>query len=121
MAAGPDAPHTQREGWWVNIRYYLLAIVLVAAVFGVLLSGFVAAIPVLTRAMLFLLAPVQTGLWKGWYLVPPMNAGHVLSILLFVPILGLGLLGRRFWCRYLCPTGALFSIVNIVAADRGAE
>jgi hypothetical protein len=48
----------------------------------VLLSGFVAAIPVLTRAMLFLLAPMQTGLWKGWYLVPSMNPGHVLSILL---------------------------------------
>jgi len=104
----------KREGWWVNVRYYLLATVLAAAIFGVLLSGFVAAVPVLTRAMLFLLAPVQTGLWKGWYLVPPMNPGHILSILLFVLVLGLGLLGRRFWCRYVCPTGALFSIVSVL-------
>ncbi len=103
----------KRGGWWVNIRYYLLAAVLTAALFGVLLTGFVAAIPVLTRAMLFLLAPVQTGLWKGWYLVPPMNAGHALSILLFVLILCLGLLASRFWCRYVCPTGALFSAVNV--------
>ncbi len=102
----------QRAGWLANIRYYLLAIVLAAAVFGVLLSGFVAAIPVLTRAMLFLLAPVQTGLWKGWYLVPPVNPGHVISILLFALMLGVGVLGRRFWCRHLCPTGALFSVVN---------
>ena len=99
-----------REGWWAGFRYYLLTAVLVAAVFGILLSGFVAAIPVLTRALLFILAPVQMGLGKGWYLVPPWNAGHVLSILLFGLIVGLGLLGRRFWCSYLCPTGALFSL-----------
>jgi polyferredoxin len=103
----------KREGWWTHVRYYLLAAVLVAAAFGVLLSGFVAAIPVLTRAMLFILAPAQIGLWKGWYLVPPMNLGHVLSILLFVLMFCLGLLGRRFWCRYVCPTGALFSIINV--------
>ncbi|MCL5278985.1 MAG: 4Fe-4S binding protein [Planctomycetes bacterium] len=102
----------EREGWWANLRYFLLTAVLVAAVFGVLLSGFCAAIPVLTRAMLLILAPAQTGLLKGWYLVPPMNFGHWLSILLVVLIFGLGFGGRRFWCRYVCPTGALFSVCN---------
>jgi len=62
--------------------------------------------------MLFVLAPAQTGLLKGWYLVPPMNVGHWLSISLFVLMLGLVLLGRRFWCRCVCPTGALFSLCN---------
>ena len=102
----------EREGWWANIRYYLLTVVLIAAAFGILLSGFCAAIPVLTRAMLFTLAPAQTGLLKGWYLVPPMNFGQLLSILLVVLIFCLGFLGRRFWCRYACPTGALFSLCN---------
>jgi polyferredoxin len=102
----------KREGGWVHLRYYLLTVVLVAAVFGVLLSGFVAAIPVLTRTLLFVLAPVQTGWLKGWYLVPPANLGHLLSILLVVLTFGLGFLGRRFWCCYVCPTGALFSIWN---------
>ncbi len=104
----------KREGWWVNLRYFLLTAVLVAAVFGVLLSGFVAALAVLTRAMLFVLAPLQTGLLKGWYLVPPMNAGHLLSILLVVLTFCLGFLGQRFWCRYVCPTGALFSVCNML-------
>ncbi len=102
----------EREGWWANLRYFLLTAVLVAAVCGALLSGFCAAIPVLTRAMLFMLAPGQTGFLKGWYLVPPMNFGYLLSILLVVLIFCLGLLGRRFWCCYVCPTGALFSIGN---------
>jgi ferredoxin len=104
----------EREGWWDNLRYFLLTAVLVGAVFGVLLSGFCAAIPVLTRAMLFLPAPAQTGLLKGWYLVPPANWGHFLSILLVVLIFCFGFLGRRFWCRCVCPTGALFSICNVL-------
>jgi ferredoxin len=104
----------KREGWWVNLRYYILTMVLVAAAFGILLSGFVAAIAVLTRAMLFVFAPVQMGLLKGWYLVPPWNAGHLLSVLLVALTFGLGFLGRRFWCRCLCPTGALFSVCNVL-------
>lgn len=103
-----------REGWWVQGRYYLLVMVLVAALFGVLLSGFVAAIPVLTRALLLLAAPVQTGLLKGWYLVPPGNFGHALSIGLVITMFGLGLLAPRFWCRYVCPTGALFSVAGVL-------
>ncbi|MEN6577679.1 MAG: 4Fe-4S dicluster domain-containing protein [Phycisphaerales bacterium] len=102
------------KGWWVHSRYYLLAVVMVAAVFGVLLSGFVAAIPVLTRAMLLILAPVQTGLLKGWHLVPPGNIGHAISVVLIVLMFCLGFLGRRFWCSYVCPTGAFFSLCSVL-------
>lgn len=105
---------SERAGWWTHTRYCLLAVVMIAAVCGVLLSGFVAAIPVLTRVMLFAPSPVQMGLWKGWYLVPPMNAGHVLSISLVALMLGLASLGRRFWCRCVCPTGAFFSLCNLL-------
>jgi len=98
------------SGWWVHLRYFILAAVLIAAGFGVLLSGFVAAIAVWTRAMLMLAGPLQVGLLKGWYLVPPMNAGHWVSLALFAMVLGLSLLERRFWCKYLCPTGAIFSL-----------
>jgi len=104
----------KRAGWWVNARYGLLMAVLVAAGFGILLSGFVAAIPVLTRALLFVLAPIQTGLGKGWYLVPSANFGHFLSILLVALTFALGFLGRRFWCRYVCSTGALLSLCNLL-------
>lgn len=101
------------EGWWVHIKYYLLAGVLIAALGGVLLSGFVAAIPVLTRGLLFLGEPLQSGLLRGWHLVVPLNAGHFLSLALFCCVLGLGLLRPRFWCKYVCPSGAVFSLGNL--------
>jgi ferredoxin len=101
------------EGWWVHVKYYLLAGTLIAALCGVLVSGFVAAIPVITRGMLFLGEPLQSGLSRGWHLVPGFNTGHVLSIGLFLGVLCLGLLRPRFWCKYVCPSGAVFSLGNL--------
>jgi ferredoxin len=102
----------EADGWWTHLKYYLLAATLAAAVMGIMLAGFVAAIPIITRALQFVLAPVQLGSLRGWYLVPPMNAGHWVSIGLFLGVLALGLLRPRFWCRHLCPTGAVFAIAN---------
>ena len=102
------------NGWWVHIKYYLLAGSLVAALCGVLVTGYVAAIPVITRGLLFVLAPLQVGLLRGPHQVPPLNAGHYVSIGLFLLVLGLGLLKPRFWCKYVCPSGAVFSLGNLL-------
>ncbi len=110
------------NGWWVHVKYFVLLATLVAALGGVLISGFVAAIPVITRGVLFLGEPLQSGLLRGWHLVPAMNAGHFLSIGLFLGVLFLGLLKPRFWCRYVCPSGALFSLGNFFrASERKVE
>ena len=101
------------NGWWVHIKYFLLLGCLLCAGMGVLVTGYVAAIPVLTRGFLFLLEPAQTGLQRGWHLVPPTNAGVWFSICLFVGVLALGALQPRFWCKYVCPTGAVFSLGNL--------
>ena len=102
------------DGWWVHLKYYLLLGVLVAACFGVLLSGFVAAIPVMTRGLLFVVAPFQNGMANGWHQVPPLHVGHFLSIFLFFGVLLLGLMRPRFWCKYVCPSGAVFSLGNLL-------
>ena len=106
------------RGGWSHLKYYILASTLVAAACGVLLSGYVAAIPVITRGFTFIGAPIQLGWVRGWYQVPPMNAGHALSILLFALVLALGVLRPRFWCQYVCPTGALFSVGNLFRASQ---
>lgn len=105
--------HLSENGWWVHVKYYLLGGILVAALCGVLTSGYFAAIPVITRAAVFAIAPLELGLLRGWHQVPPLNAGHFFSLTLFVLVLGLGLLQPRFWCKYICPSGALFSLGNL--------
>jgi ferredoxin len=113
------APET---GWWVHIKYYLLGAVLFTSAFGVLTSGHVSAIPIITRGFLFIGEPLQTAITRGTHLIPPMNSGHILSIILFIAVLGLGLLRPRFWCKYVCPSGALFSLGNLFrATDRKVE
>ncbi|MFO0904874.1 MAG: 4Fe-4S binding protein [Pirellulales bacterium] len=110
------------DGWWVHIKYYLLAGTLVAALGGVLVSGFCAAIPVVTRGCLFLGDPLQTSVARGGHLIPPFNAGHGLSIGLFLAVLGLGFLQPRFWCKYVCPSGAVFSLGNLLrVSERKVE
>lgn len=101
------------DGWWVHVKYYLLAGTLVAAVCGVLVSGFFSAIPVITRGMLFLVDPVQSGVARGWHLIPSVNVGHFVSLFLFGAVLCLGFLRPRFWCKYVCPSGAIFSLGNL--------
>ena len=103
-----------REGWWGGLRYGLLTAVLAAAFCGVLFAGFVAAIPVLTRGMALVFAPLQDGVTQGWQQMPPYGAGQWLSIAMFFGVLALGLLGPRFWCRYVCPTGAVFSLGSVL-------
>ena len=103
-----------RRGWWSYVRYGLLTAVLVAAVGGVLVAGFVAAIPLLTRGLVHTGGALQLGLSRGWYLVPPMHLGHYLSIALLALVFVLSFLSPRFWCRYVCPTGAVFSAASLL-------
>ncbi len=101
------------DGWWVHIKYYLLAGTMVAAVCGVLISGFFSAIPIITRGMLFIVDPLQSGVVRGWHLVPSFHVGHFISIAIFAAVLGLGFFRPRFWCKYVCPSGAVFSLGNL--------
>lgn len=110
------------DGWWVHLKYYLLAGTLLCSLFGVLVSGFVAAIPVITRGFLFLFEPFQTAASRGWHNVAPLNAGHAVSLGLFFAVLALGFLKPRFWCKYVCPSGAVFSIGNLLrVSERKVE
>lgn len=112
----------QPDGWWVHIKYYLLLGTLVAAMCGVLVSGFFSAIPVITRACLMLIDPAQTGSLRGTHLIPSMGWGHALSLAMFAGVLCLGFLQPRFWCKYVCPSGATFSLGNLFrATERKVE
>jgi ferredoxin len=95
-----------------HMKYLLLGLVLGAACFGVTLSGFLAPLPLLARTLNFLVAPLQLASIRSWQQVPPIETGQILAVSLFVVILLLGLFASRFWCRYLCPTGAILSLTS---------
>lgn len=117
-----DRFRVRKDGWWMNLKYYLLLGVLICSFLGVLVSGFVSAIPVITRGFLFILGPLQMGLLRGFYQVPHINLGQWFSIALFLGVLAMGLWRPRFWCRYVCPSGALFSLGNLFrATERKVE
>jgi len=104
--------HIRRRGAWLHVKYYLLAAVLVAAACGVMLAGYVAAIPAATRGFAFILGPAQLATLKHASMVRPVTWDYWLGVGLFLCIPALAVLGRRFWCRNLCPTGALFSLLS---------
>ena len=106
--------HLARRGPWVHTKHYLLVAVLVTAGFGVLLSGYVAAIPMAMRGFVFILGPAQLAVLKHAGMVRPVSWDYWLSAGLFLAVMALGILGRRFWCRCLCPSGALLSVLSLL-------
>ncbi len=48
-------------------------------------------------------------------LAQPLYPSGILIALLFAGILALNAIRQRFWCRYLCPLGALLGLVSKVA------
>ncbi len=104
----------RKRGWWVNLRFYLLTVILVSSISGILISGFFAAVPVITRGMLDIFAPLQLGLMKGREYVPQFGTWHYASIFILLAVLSLGLLRPKFWCAYVCPSGALLSLASVL-------
>jgi ferredoxin len=102
----------EKVGVWRHLRYLILAGSIAAAFAGVMLAGFVAAIPIITRGMAFAVDPLVHATASGWHAVPPPNWGNFLSLAMFAGVLALGLLSPRFWCKYVCPSGAVFSVAN---------
>jgi polyferredoxin len=109
-------------------KYYVLAGVLASAVAGGQIGWLLDPIPLLTRT--FATSGYGAGVWlynlgvvhgrrlllaAGIRAYPVGHVGFSLSALVVViclAILALGLLSRRYWCRNLCPLGALLGLVG---------
>ena len=89
-----------------------------SALAGLTVSGFVAPIPILTRGLAFLLGPLQSRLVLGSDAENLPYGGTAFAIALLAAVLAMSLLGRRFWCRILCPTGAIFALTTRLALTR---
>jgi len=119
-------------------KFFLLVLTLAMAAFSLQFIWFFDPIAMLTRTMTTVVYPAFTLLLNGVFgfffkinifpdtiyriydvaqqSILPVSQPHfyqsILIFLLFAGILSLGLVSRRFWCRNLCPLGALLGIFS---------
>jgi polyferredoxin len=125
---------------WQRTKYYLLLVLLVASVFGVTVLALMDPISLLVRslttsvlpalnvafnALLDSLSQSNNGLlavlghFLHWILnatilsfkQPHFRQGFFLG-LIFIAVLAVNLRVTRFWCRALCPLGALLGVIS---------
>ncbi len=89
----------QRDRGWRQVKYYLLIALCVGALTG-------SQLVFLGDPLVLLFRATATGLL-------PSAAGEtaVLSLAILLVIIGLCGITHRFWCRYLCPLGALYGAI----------
>ncbi|MBI5032352.1 MAG: 4Fe-4S binding protein [Chloroflexi bacterium] len=132
-SVGRIEPHAA----WRQIKYVLLSVAFFAALLGNLSLLILDPITILNRtfgsvvmpALNVILVAVETALYS---VVPPLQPlfdiieqnyrGTVLPAqqtfyqlgwmiaLFFIAIVGLNWVASRFWCRYLCPLGAIYAL-----------
>ena len=129
---------------WKKVKVILLLIILTGALFGNLSLLILDPLAIFTRSMttavlpalnytvttteqaLYSLPPFRPavawleGLLRGPVLpvIQPVFAQNVLIVALFIGLIGLNTLADRFWCRYLCPLGALLGLISKVSLLR---
>ncbi|MBF0455415.1 MAG: 4Fe-4S binding protein [Magnetococcales bacterium] len=95
-----------------RIKYYLLALLLVLSGFGVLQIGLLDPIALITRSFVLSVLPGADRAGMGIYLNAPLFHGGVfVTALLFILLIANRFL-TRFWCRVLCPLGALLGVFS---------
>lgn len=106
--------HVRSRGGYANVKYYLLIALLGCSAFGLLLSGYLSAIPLVTRGLTVSIGYLQASTVTGLSNLPPLEWQNYAAVALLLGVLALSLMGKRFWCRCVCPTGAVFSLMSLL-------
>src|SRR5271157_5442362 len=95
-----------------RLKYYILAIFLAAAAFGSLQTGLLDPLPFVTRSFAISVFPGFNHS-SGWlYLKQPLFNGGTLLGIIFLSVLFANRFLPRFWCRAVCPLGALLGLLS---------
>jgi len=114
-----------------NVKYVVLIVFIAAALAGSSLVYLLDPIALLTRTYTLALFPPFVGLVNlvldavrpvaeamRWMNIATLSYAQpvfymsLVTFVIFAGIIALGRLAPRFWCRYLCPLGALLSLVS---------
>lgn len=132
-------PNRKASRWekWRPLKFVILLSTVLLALFSIHLWGLFDPLSILNRALTAVLYPLATllvestllglarlpfletpayALYDGFKVVlMPEDQAHLQQVfwvaLFFGALLGAEKLSRRFWCRYLCPTGALLGFL----------
>ncbi|MBF0425758.1 MAG: 4Fe-4S binding protein [Magnetococcales bacterium] len=101
-----------------RLKYYLLAGLLVFALFGGLQTGLLDPIALLVRSFAVSVLPALHGKATPLYQHQPYFHGGILIALILIAIILANRFMTRFWCRVLCPLGALLGVLALRAPLR---
>lgn len=127
-----------------KLKYWLLAATLVMALLGSMALLTLDPLAIFTRTLTTTILPaffyginrLESALYRAHLFTPAVDwfeglvRGNLLPVeqpffnqnlliaLIFIGILALNLLAHRFWCRYLCPLGALLGLLSKVSIFR---
>jgi len=93
-------------------KYYILTILLVLAGFGALQIGLLDPIAFITRSFAVSVFPAFNYSGGDLYIRQPLFYGGVFISILFIAVLFANRFLSRFWCRVLCPLGALLGLLS---------
>ncbi|MCD4783276.1 MAG: 4Fe-4S binding protein [Candidatus Eremiobacteraeota bacterium] len=120
IVGGSDNSTSARKFGW--IKYIILVATMFTGIFGLSTGYIFEPMSLSYRFYTFCIFPVVDLFWRAVRQYVPAISGFELSIypityrlglfyfILFLVIIILGRYYRRFWCRNLCPLGALLSI-----------
>jgi ferredoxin len=101
-----------------NLKYYFLVFLLALALMGTVQTGLIDPLPLLHRSVNLALAPLADNRLGVLSAAPRFYASAWLIGVVFMAIVGLNLVIPRFFCRFLCPLGALFGLLSRYAPWR---
>ncbi|MCX8027711.1 MAG: 4Fe-4S binding protein [Thermodesulfovibrionales bacterium] len=95
-----------------RIKYYVLTFLLVLAIGGSLQIGLFDPIALITRSFAVSVFPGVNFSTGALYLNQPVFYGGVLVTVVFLIILFANRYITRYWCRTLCPLGAMLGLLS---------
>jgi polyferredoxin len=104
------------------IKYFILVIFLAMAAFPSLMAslqtGLLDPIPLVTRSFNLVIVPIVDQFTNFISVPSRFYEGAWLVLTIFLAAVLLNILIPRFYCRFICPLGALFGVINRFAIWR---
>lgn len=109
------APEYHKENAYspiYRIKYYILTALIALSLFGASQIGLFDPIATVSRAFIVSVFPPFDQIAGAIYRKPPVYLGGALIGFLFIGFILANRYVNRFWCRTLCPLGALLGIIS---------